>query len=36
MDGFELYTKIREKDPKVKYVFKLQLRCSLKNLEKDD
>ena len=34
MDGFELYTKIREKDPKVKIYFLLQLQCSLKKLKK--
>jgi DNA-binding response OmpR family regulator len=34
MDGFELYNKIREKDPKVKICFLLQLQCSLKKLKK--
>ena len=34
IDGFEIYNKIREKDPKVKSIFKCKLQRSMKNLEK--
>ena len=36
MDGFELYLKIREKDPKVKICFLTALQDLMKNLEKYD
>ena len=36
MDGFELYLKIREKDPKVKICFLTVIQHSMKNLEKYD
>jgi DNA-binding response OmpR family regulator len=36
MDGFKLFTKIKEKDPKVKICFFTAVNCFMKNSEKHE